>query len=222
MMIPPRNQTAAQRRPRTAGGDPPGGLDLDEVRKHLESVPRVVAVHDLHASTVSTGLPILMAHVVVENGLTMEDGAAILKQLQDCLREHFPRVPCRTPPSNSNRRGLRLPPPPARCIADRLLSKPARLAQAACKARSSAIPGKPHPMPDRSPRCCATADQFPAFSSNRPDIAPHTAKQHDMRRVRIQRNGTMAEHNEKAAEIHETGRHLGGIRSCYRKALSGE
>jgi len=50
----------------------------------------VVAVHDLHASTVSTGLPILMAHVVVENGLTMEDGAAILKQLQDCLREHFP------------------------------------------------------------------------------------------------------------------------------------
>lgn len=68
----------------------PQGLDLDKVRKHLESVPRVVAVHDLHASTVSTGLPILMAHVVVEDGLTMEDGAAILKQLQDCLREHFP------------------------------------------------------------------------------------------------------------------------------------
>ena len=68
----------------------PKGLDLDEVRKHLESVPRVVAVHDLHASTVSTGLPILMAHVVVEDGLTMEEGARILRQLQDCLREHFP------------------------------------------------------------------------------------------------------------------------------------
>lgn len=68
----------------------PKGLDLDEVRKHLESVPRVIAVHDLHASTVSTGLPILMAHVVVEDGLTMEEGARILKQLQDCLREHFP------------------------------------------------------------------------------------------------------------------------------------
>ena len=26
----------------------------------------------------------------IANGLTMEDGAAILKQLQDCLREHFP------------------------------------------------------------------------------------------------------------------------------------
>ncbi len=62
-----------------------------------------------------------------------------------------------------------------------------------------------------------------AFSSNRPDIAPHTAKQHDMRRVRIQRNGTMAEHNEKAAEIHEAGRHTGW--HPFRvivKALSGE
>ena len=68
----------------------PKGLDLDEVREHLESVPRVIAVHDLHASTVSTGLPILMAHVVVEDGLSMEEGARILKQLQDCLREHFP------------------------------------------------------------------------------------------------------------------------------------
>ncbi|WP_137656252.1 cation diffusion facilitator family transporter [Bifidobacterium moukalabense] len=68
----------------------PKGLDLDEVRMHLEQVPHVVAVHDLHASTVSTGMPILMAHVVVERGLTMEDAARILSQLQDCLREHFP------------------------------------------------------------------------------------------------------------------------------------
>lgn len=68
----------------------PKGLDLDEVRMHLEQVPHVVAVHDLHASTVSTGMPILMAHVVVEQGLTMEDSARILSQLQDCLREHFP------------------------------------------------------------------------------------------------------------------------------------
>ncbi|PJM79606.1 cation diffusion facilitator family transporter [Bifidobacterium scaligerum] len=68
----------------------PEGLDLDAVRTHLESVPHVVAVHDLHASTVSTGMPILMAHVVVERGLTMDQAAQILTQLQDCLREHFP------------------------------------------------------------------------------------------------------------------------------------
>ena len=68
----------------------PDGLDLDKVREHLESMPHVLAVHDLHASTVSTGMPILMAHVVVDKDLTMEDAATILTQLQDCLREHFP------------------------------------------------------------------------------------------------------------------------------------
>ncbi|KAB7785687.1 cation diffusion facilitator family transporter [Bifidobacterium cebidarum] len=68
----------------------PKGLDLDAVRTHLESVPHVIAVHDLHASTVSTGMPILMAHVVVDRNLTMEQAAQVLAQLQDCLREHFP------------------------------------------------------------------------------------------------------------------------------------
>ena len=68
----------------------PEGLDLDKVREHLERVPHVVAVHDLHASTVSTGMPFLMAHVVVDRGLDMEQAAVILEQLQDCLREHFP------------------------------------------------------------------------------------------------------------------------------------
>ncbi|KFI53915.1 cobalt-zinc-cadmium resistance protein CzcD [Bifidobacterium biavatii DSM 23969] len=68
----------------------PEGLDLDAVRRHMENVPRVVAVHDLHASTVSTGMPILMAHVVVERDTTMEQATEVLRQLQDCLREHFP------------------------------------------------------------------------------------------------------------------------------------
>ncbi|MCH4209277.1 cation diffusion facilitator family transporter [Bifidobacterium sp.] len=67
----------------------PKGLDLDLVREHMEHVPHVVAVHDVHASTVSTGMPILMAHVVVDRGLTMEQAGVILDQLQLCLREHF-------------------------------------------------------------------------------------------------------------------------------------
>lgn len=68
----------------------PKGLDLDAVREHMEHVPHVIAVHDLHASTVSTGMPILMAHVVVDKNLNMEQAAQVLAQLQDCLREHFP------------------------------------------------------------------------------------------------------------------------------------
>ena len=65
-------------------------MNLDEVRTHLENIPHVVAVHDLHASTVSTGMPMLMAHVVVEPGMSMDQAANVLSQLQDCLREHFP------------------------------------------------------------------------------------------------------------------------------------
>ncbi len=71
-------------------GQTPDGLDLDKVRLHLENVPHVVAVHDLHASTVATGLPILMAHVVVERDLTMEQAGEVLHLLQACLKEHFP------------------------------------------------------------------------------------------------------------------------------------
>lgn len=67
----------------------PEGLDLDEVRRHLQSVDHVVEVHDVHASTVSTGMPILTAHVVVERGLNMDQAAIILDQMQTCLREHF-------------------------------------------------------------------------------------------------------------------------------------
>lgn len=47
-------------------------------------------VHDLHASTVATGLPVLSAHVVIEDGC-FEDGHAprILDDLQHCVAEHF-------------------------------------------------------------------------------------------------------------------------------------
>ncbi|PAU66969.1 cation diffusion facilitator family transporter [Bifidobacterium criceti] len=68
----------------------PEGLDLDEVRRHLQGVPHVIAVHDLHASVVATGMPILTAHIVVDGRMTMEQEGQVLHQLQDCLREHFP------------------------------------------------------------------------------------------------------------------------------------
>ncbi|WP_314686807.1 cation diffusion facilitator family transporter [uncultured Bifidobacterium sp.] len=68
----------------------PDGLDLSAVREHMERVPHVVAVHDLHASTVSTGMPVLMAHVEVDDGLDMEQTSRILESLQECLRRHFP------------------------------------------------------------------------------------------------------------------------------------
>ena len=68
----------------------PRGLDLDSVRAHLLDVPHVSAVHDLHASQIAAGLPVLTAHVVVEDSC-FEDGHApqILDELQACLVEHF-------------------------------------------------------------------------------------------------------------------------------------
>lgn len=42
-------------------------------------------------------------------------------------------------------------------------------------------------------------------------ISPHAAKQHGMRRVRIQRDGTMAEHNEKPLKYTKRDATLGGI-----------
>ncbi len=68
----------------------PRGLDLDAVRAHLLEVEHVREVHDVHASLIATGLPVLSAHVVVENEC-FKDGHAgrILDQLQDCVATHF-------------------------------------------------------------------------------------------------------------------------------------
>lgn len=69
----------------------PRGLDAAEVQEHLETVPHVVAVHDLHASVVATGVPVLTAHVIVEDEC-FHDGSlpAVLDALQVCAVEHFP------------------------------------------------------------------------------------------------------------------------------------
>lgn len=66
----------------------PAGLDLDEVRRHILEVPRVVGVHDLHASTIATGLPVLTAHVVVEDACFAEGAAQMLGDLQACVADH--------------------------------------------------------------------------------------------------------------------------------------
>jgi cobalt-zinc-cadmium efflux system protein len=69
----------------------PRGLDLAEVRRHLLSQPHVLDVHDLHASQITSELPVLTAHVVVEDSC-FHDGHVpqLLDQLQTCLAEHFP------------------------------------------------------------------------------------------------------------------------------------
>lgn len=68
----------------------PAGLDLEEVRRHLADVPGVVEVHDLHAWTITSGLPSLSAHVTVTDEALAEHGVGvILDRLCECATGHF-------------------------------------------------------------------------------------------------------------------------------------
>ena len=68
----------------------PRGMDLSEVRRHMTTLNGVRDVHELHAWTITSGLPVLSAHVVVEPEF-FDDGRCftMLDRLQDCLRGHF-------------------------------------------------------------------------------------------------------------------------------------
>lgn len=69
----------------------PKGLDLADVRRHIVELDHVVDVHDLHASTIATGLPVLSAHVVIEEECFRSGHALeILDDLQECVATHFP------------------------------------------------------------------------------------------------------------------------------------
>jgi cobalt-zinc-cadmium efflux system protein len=65
----------------------PRDMDLTEIRRHMTTLSGVRDVHELHAWTITSGLPVLTAHVVVDPGV-MDDGR-MLDRLQDCLRGHF-------------------------------------------------------------------------------------------------------------------------------------
>jgi cobalt-zinc-cadmium efflux system protein len=68
----------------------PEDIDLDEVRRHLMELPEVQSVHDLHAWTLTSSLPILTAHVVVtDDCFTTGEAGRVLDHLQDCLSGHF-------------------------------------------------------------------------------------------------------------------------------------
>ena len=66
----------------------PSGTDLDHVRRHIVEVEGVVDVHDLHIWTISSGRPVMSAHVVVEDGWLSRSGE-VLDTLQSCLAAHF-------------------------------------------------------------------------------------------------------------------------------------
>lgn len=68
----------------------PPGLDVDEARTHMLTVPGVIEVHDVHAWTITSGVRAFSAHVTIDDDAwNAREYHAILDELKGCLREHF-------------------------------------------------------------------------------------------------------------------------------------
>ncbi|MFC4034641.1 cation diffusion facilitator family transporter [Streptomyces polygonati] len=68
----------------------PKGVDMGQVRRHIEELKGVEGLHDLHVWTITSGLPVLSAHVVVSQDVLEAVGyEKILHDLQGCLGTHF-------------------------------------------------------------------------------------------------------------------------------------
>lgn len=73
----------------------PRGVDLGEVREHILGIDGVIGVHDLHAWTITSGSPVLSAHVVVtDEALDAGHGGRVLDALCECLGHHFDMDHC--------------------------------------------------------------------------------------------------------------------------------
>ena len=64
----------------------PRGIDVDEVGRTLAAQPGVMEVHDLHVWEVTSGFPMLAAHVMVASG---DDCHHTRRVLQELLEERF-------------------------------------------------------------------------------------------------------------------------------------
>jgi cobalt-zinc-cadmium efflux system protein len=64
----------------------PKDVDLAEVRRHIVAAAGVADVHDLHAWTITSGMNVVSAHVVLEAGAS---STAVLDRLGECLGGHF-------------------------------------------------------------------------------------------------------------------------------------
>ena len=90
LMILPRTWTLLREAVDVLLEATPRNVDIVAVRQHILDTPGVVDAHDLHAWTLTSGLPVLSVHVVVADDALVDGGAArILDDLAVCLDEHF-------------------------------------------------------------------------------------------------------------------------------------
>jgi len=64
----------------------PRDVDLDHVRRHILDAPGVIDCHDLHAWTITSGMNVVSAHVVLARDA---DATIALDELSRCLADDF-------------------------------------------------------------------------------------------------------------------------------------
>ena len=68
----------------------PKDVDVARMREHLMAMEGVTDVHDLHAWTITSGMPSLSAHVTVTDACLQQRGVgAVLDELALCARQDF-------------------------------------------------------------------------------------------------------------------------------------
>lgn len=66
----------------------PAGIDIQNLVAAIEEIPGVQGVHDLHVWTISSGLPMLTAHIVVEDQ-ALSHGVGIVDSVNHRLHADF-------------------------------------------------------------------------------------------------------------------------------------
>jgi cobalt-zinc-cadmium efflux system protein len=68
----------------------PAGIDTDRIRAHMLRLPGVADVHDLHVWTITSGMPAMSAHIVVDDTTApAAQSGPVLDALGGCLGDHF-------------------------------------------------------------------------------------------------------------------------------------
>ncbi|WP_406471437.1 cation diffusion facilitator family transporter [Streptomyces sp. NBC_01615] len=90
LMIVPRTWKLLQETLNVLLEAAPENVDMAEVRAHILALPGVEDIHDLHAWTITSGMPVLSVHVVVSSDVLNAIGhEKMLHELQGCLGVHF-------------------------------------------------------------------------------------------------------------------------------------
>jgi cobalt-zinc-cadmium efflux system protein len=67
----------------------PRNVNVGEVRAHVLDVDGVIDMHDLHVWTITSGQPVMSAHIVVSDETLARGSAQVLDDLHKCLAHHF-------------------------------------------------------------------------------------------------------------------------------------